>query len=64
MSKGTKVYALRIPPEQADVILATIERLNLRRVGEPLGFTSFILACVDEKLRHLKAGNRKKETQT
>lgn len=53
MSKGTKMVALRIPPEIDKALSAVIQRTNKKRKAEEYTRTAWILKAITEKLAHL-----------
>lgn len=61
MSKGTRIYSLRLPPELMDEVEMAIERSVGNRAAEPYNRTTWIIAAIREKLAHLKrsSGRRK-----
>ena len=52
MSKGTGRHTFRIPDNVVDAMMATIHRVNLTRVEEPLDASEFIRLAVEEKIQH------------
>jgi hypothetical protein len=57
MSKGTRVYTLRIPDDLAVELKSAIESTNQSRHDEPHTMSSYIIYCIRRKLCHRKRSN-------
>lgn len=53
MSKGTRIYTLRIEDELAAEVFKAIDSANKRRREQPYTLTSWIKAAIREKIDHL-----------
>lgn len=62
MSKGSKVIQLRIPSKMLDVMLLALNQANERRREAPYDMSSWIRACIVEKLAHLARSKKRKDT--
>jgi len=58
MSKGTRVYTLRIDEATMEQISGNIERANEYRREVPYTLTSWILAAIREKMAHGKRSRK------
>ena len=59
MSKGTKVYSLRIPENLVLAMKEQIESINYHTKGEIVEFGPFILKAIREKMAHMERSRRK-----
>lgn len=55
--KTSNLIAFRLPPSLIAEVLATIERVNLRRYVAPYDLSSFIRSAIADKLSHYKRSN-------
>lgn len=58
MSQGSPIIGIRVPPEKYEAIVSAIARANDTVKGEPYTLTSWILHCIDAKLRHAERRKR------
>ena len=59
MSKGTKLFAVRIAPDMQARIDETIQRRNLWTRGEDWSFSDFIRVAIEEKIRKMERSRRR-----
>lgn len=53
MSKGTPIRTLRIPPDLAAEIDATIKRRNQHSTAEPWHWSAFVLTTIRREIRKM-----------
>lgn len=58
MSKGSRIVTFRIPAELETEVIAAMERANRHRNDEPYILSTYILACIREKLSHNRRGDK------
>jgi hypothetical protein len=64
MSKGSPIVNLRIPSDRLSLLDAEIDKVNRTRRDAPYTRSSFILAAIDDKLKHLKRSRGKRRPKT
>lgn len=60
MAKGSQVVFVRFPPELLAEMETAVGRANQHVTGEPYTVSSWVRACVKEKLAHLARAKKRK----
>lgn len=58
MSKGNPAVKVRLRPEVISQLKETYERINLTRKEEPYVMSTFLVSCIEHRLRELRRQER------
>jgi hypothetical protein len=59
MSKGTRIFPVRLPTDLIDEVRLTIDRRNLWSAAEPWNLSDFIRVCLTREMQKMRRSRRK-----